>query len=304
MTKDIQNDGTGIAPEMMEKLLRKADPLNDVLFRFLFANERNGANTLRLLNDAIPDRTILDFEYRGRQRDADRGGVPPSYFDVRARAEDGQILHVGVQLWHEATMFERVLYHAFYGYTHPLISEGGFYAVNSAVFIILLKNTLFNDSPEIWRTTSRLMDRQSGMQLDCLSLYFFELDKLERLFAEGKVEDDSLTRLLRYLGRMGGEGEMEQLAQSDAGIAEIRRNEREFFREPENLATYIIRQREEIDCQNAPKQAAAEALQQGQMTTLFSLVDKRLLSVHDAADQAGMTIREFEAALSARAEKQ
>ena len=56
---------------------------------------------------------------------------------------------------------------------------------------------------------------------------------------------------------------MEQLALSDTGVARIRRNEREFFREPGNLATYIMRRREEIDYQNMLKDRLNQGIAEG-----------------------------------------
>ena len=56
---------------------------------------------------------------------------------------------------------------------------------------------------------------------------------------------------------------MEQLALSDTGVAGIRRNEREFFREPGNLATYIMRRREEIDYQNTLKDRLNQGIAEG-----------------------------------------
>ena len=50
----------GFLPEGLERCVRAANPLNDALFKYLFARPGNEANLLRLLNDLLgPDRGIV-----------------------------------------------------------------------------------------------------------------------------------------------------------------------------------------------------------------------------------------------------
>ena len=76
-----------------------------------------------------------------------------------------------------------------------------------------------------------------------------------------------MERLLRYLGRIGGEAEMERLAEQDAGIERLRRGERVFFRTPGNLALYRMYEREETDYHNtfrlAERKAEAKGMTRG-----------------------------------------
>lgn len=88
---------TGMAPEGLDRCVRTANPLNDALFKYLFASPGNEANLLRLLNDVLgPGRGIVSLEYLDRENDPRRYDGSSSYVDVLARAEDGRICHVEV----------------------------------------------------------------------------------------------------------------------------------------------------------------------------------------------------------------
>ena len=102
---------------------------------------------------------------------------------------------------------------------------------------------------------------------DLLEFHFFELSKLKRLFEMGcleELEETGLERLLRYLGRIGGESEMDRLVEQDPGIERLRHGEQSFFRVPGNLASYRMRERMETDHWNAFKYVAAEARSKGE----------------------------------------
>ena len=63
------------------------------------------------MNDVLgPGRSIVSLEYLDRENDPRRYDGSSSYVDVLARAEDGRICHVEVQLGREGSFFERVVY--------------------------------------------------------------------------------------------------------------------------------------------------------------------------------------------------
>ena len=101
---------------------------------------------------------------------------------------------------------------------------------------------------------------------DLLEFHFFELSKLKRLFEMGcleELEETGLERLLRYLGRIGGESEMDRLVEQDPGIERLRRGEQSFFRVPGNLASYRMRERMETDHWRVRRLRLPEDVSQG-----------------------------------------
>ena len=91
----MPNDPEKAAEDWVEEQVRRANPLNDVLFKYLFASKVNKENLLRLLNDTLgPERRIVDVEQLDRESDPRRYGGRTSFLDVLARSGDGRIFHV------------------------------------------------------------------------------------------------------------------------------------------------------------------------------------------------------------------
>lgn len=258
-----------MAMDDLEAQVCGSNPLNDVLFKYLFASRENKENLLRLLNDALgPERRVVDVEYLDRENDPRRFAGRASFLDVLARSADGRIFHVEVQLLDEGSFFERVTYYAACSLSDQLSRSDGYDCLRPVVFVSILRFELFADKPETWRSVHRILDVENHRcYSDLLEFQFFELPKLERLFEAGKLrraEETGLERLLRYLGRIGGEAEMERMVEQDPGIERLRKGEQSFFRMPGNLASYRMRERAETDYRNAFKNAAAKAEARGE----------------------------------------
>ena len=283
-----------------------------MLFKYLFASKDNKGNLLRLLNDVLgPERRIMDVEYLDRENDPRRYDGHASFLDVLARSGDGRIFHVEVQLLDEGYFFERVTYYAACSLADQLSKGDDYDQLRPVIFVSILRYVLFPDRPDIWRSLHRVLDLEDHRcYSDLLEFQFFELPKLKRLFEAGSLvtaEETGLERLLRYLGRIGGDAEMERLAEQDPGIEQLRRGEQSFFRIPGNLASYRMRERAETDYRNAFKYAEAKGRSEGEargrgegraeggLEMLFSLVRDGLLSMEKASARAGTTESEFAA---------
>ena len=262
----------GMAEDGAEVRTFPVNPLNDILFKYLFAAKENRANLLRLLNDVLgPKRRVSGVECLDRESDPPRFGGHTSFLDVLARSRDGRIFHVEVQLANEENFFERVTYYAACSLSDQLSRGEGYDCLRPVVFVSILKHGLFKERSLKWRSVHRILDVEDHRcRSDLLEFQFFELGKLRRLYESGGMErgaETGLERLLRYLGRIGGEAEMERLAERDAGIERLRRGERLFFRTPGNLALYRMHEREETDYHNtfrlAERKAEAKGMTKG-----------------------------------------
>ena len=273
----------------LEAQVRGVNPLNDVLFKYLFVSKTNKKHLLRLLNDVLgPERRIVDVEYLDRENDPRRFGGRTSFLDVLARSEDGRIFHVEVQLLGEGYFFERVTYYSACSLVDQLSKGDDYDQLRPVVFVSILRFELFPDRPETWRSIHRILDVEN---LHCysklLEFQFFELTKLKRLFEAGRLEraeETGLERLLRYLGRIGGNAEMKRLVEQDPGIRELRKDEQSFFRTPGNLASYRMRERAETDFRNAFKNAKVRAEAQG-MAQGMAQVARRMLTMNFTSEQ-------------------
>lgn len=294
-----EGDFRPLSDAEVEARVRSANPLNDALFKHLFASKENSENLLRLLNDTLgPERRIVDVEYLDRENDPGRFSGKLSYLDVLARSEDGRIFHVEVQLADESNFMERAVYYAVCSLGDQLSSGDDYTALRPVVFVSLLKFVLFPDKPAAWHSMHRLLDVENHRcYSDVLEFHFLEFPKLERRVKERNVEDTGLSRLLRYLGRMGGEAEMERLAEQDVGIERLRRGERSFFREPGNLALYRLRERAETDYLNALKNREERGRAKGEAKARADMARRMLsmdLTPEQIAQATGLPLGEIE----------
>ena len=284
----------------VEACVRRANLLNDVLFKYLFASKGREENLLRLLNDTLgPRRGIVSLEYLDREKDPRRHEGRGSFVDVLARSCDGRICHVEVQLNREGAFFERSLYYASCSLADQLDVKEGYDRLRPVIFVSILRFVLFRDRKATWHSVHRLLDEENHRcYTDGLEFHFLELPKLKRCFRSGELEDTGLSRLLRYLGRMGGKQEMDRLAEQDTGVEQLERGVRSFFRSRGNLALYMLQERAETDYRNAFKYREEKALAKGRakgraegeakgraegsLEMLFSLVRDGLLPLTQA----------------------
>ena len=258
--------GRSAADAELNARVRSANPLNDALFKYLFASKGNEANLLRLLNDTLePERSVVSLEYLDRENDPNRYSGRFSFFDVLARTEDGRICHVEVQLGNEGFFFERLVYYAACSFADQLSVSDGYDKLRPVIFVSILNFFLFPNKKESWHSAHRLLDVEDHRcYSDSLEFHFLELPKLRRLVRAGRVEETGLSRMLRYLGRIGGEKEMERLAEQDSGVERVHDGVRSFFRTTGNLALYMMRERAETDYRNAMKYAEERAWARGE----------------------------------------
>lgn len=131
--------GRSSADAELDARVRSANPLNDALFKYLFASKGNEANLLRLLNDTLePERSVVSLEYIDRENDPNRYSGRFSFFDVLARTEDGRICHVEVQLGNEGFFFERLVYYAACSFADQLSVSDGYDKLRPVIFVTIL----------------------------------------------------------------------------------------------------------------------------------------------------------------------
>ena len=258
--------GRSSADAELDAGVRSLNPLNDVLFKYLFASKGNEANLLRLLNDTLgPKRSIVSLEYLDRENDPTRYGGRFSFFDVLARTEDGRICHVEVQLGKEGFFFDRLVYYAACSFADQLSVGDGYEKLRPVILVSILNFSLFSRRKRSWHSVHRLLDEEDHRcYSDSLEFHFLELPKLRRLVRSGKVEETGLIRMLRYLGRIGGKKEMERLVEQDSGVARVHDGVRSFYRSSGNLALYMLRARAETDHRNEMKYAEERAWARGE----------------------------------------
>ena len=108
------------------------DRLSDRFFKYLFAREEHKDLLIAFLNEVLLDlnpdgsaRRIEDVTYRDRESSPLHREAKLPRFDVVARAEDGRVFHIEVQVAKDPYFLERSLYYAAMSYSMQLKKGGG-----------------------------------------------------------------------------------------------------------------------------------------------------------------------------------
>ncbi|MBQ7570534.1 MAG: Rpn family recombination-promoting nuclease/putative transposase [Synergistaceae bacterium] len=308
-------------------LLKNFNRLSDRFFKFVFANPDYKDLLISFLNDVLDNtpknaeriKPIIDLNYADREAVAYNQHEKLPRFDVIALTEDKRIFHVEVQVAQDKNLLPRMLYYVSKSYIKAT-SEGESYSDVQVICIVLANFNIFNDSSN-WYSLHRLLNvENNSWHIRGMEFHFIEIPKLK---AEFKRKEKSwpatgLERVLYYFGSIGGEQDMQALAEQDARIKKFMELEREFTKDPNLLSNYLdwkvekkfynaaLKDREEIGEKRGErrgekrgeKRGLKQGKAEGQLMTLAGLVDDGILSLSAAAARANMTEQEFLASIA------
>ena len=230
------------------------DRLSDRFFKYLFAREEHKDLLIAFLNEVLLDlnpdgsaRRIEDVTYRDRESSPQHREAKLPRFDVVARAEDGRVFHIEVQVAKDPYFLERSLYYAAMSYSMQLKKGGEYHALSPVLFVGLLDFEVFPSvaGDEDYHSLHRILDvRDHRWAMKGMEFHFLELPKLRRRRVGPRT---GLERLLSYLGNVGGEPAMQELAQADSRVERMMQLESLFTRDPDLLRDYFIDLRDRLD---------------------------------------------------------
>ena len=246
------------------------DRLSDRFFKYLFAREEHKDLLIAFLDEVLSDfdpdesaRRIEDVTYGDRESSPLYRDAKLPRFDVIARTEDGRVFHIEVQVAKDPYFLERSLYYAAMSYSLQLRKGGEYHVLMPVIFVGLLDFEVFPSTSrdEDYHSLHRILDiRDHRWSMKGMEFHFLELPKLRRRSVGPRT---GLDRFLSYLGNMGGEQAMQELAQVDSRVERMMQLESLFTRDPDLLRDYLIALRDRLDYEYSFKQARADALTEG-----------------------------------------
>ena len=250
------------------------DRLSDRFFKYLFAKEEHKDLLIAFLNEVLLDlnpdgsaRWIEDVTYGDRESSPLYRDAKLPRFDVIARSEDGRVFHIEVQVAKDPYFLERSLYYAAMTYSLQLRKGWEYHALMPVIFVGLLDFEVFPSTSrsvsgdEDYHSLHRILDvRDHRWAMKGMEFHFLELPKQRRRSVGPRT---GLDRLLSYLGNVGGEPAMQELAQADSRVERMMQLESLFTRDPDLLRDYFIDLRDRLDYENSFKWARADGLEQG-----------------------------------------
>jgi predicted transposase/invertase (TIGR01784 family) len=193
--------------------MRLLDPKLDVVFKMLFADERNRELLCSLLS-AVLDQNITDVEVLNpdipKETVAEKGAV----LDIRARLKSGERTNIEMQTTSHPGLRQRVLYYWSRSYTSQLGRGDRYFELAKAVSIFILNFEELTTSR--YHNVFRVLEIQDHVPLsDDLCIHVLELPKLPR--APAAAEAPPVLRWGRFFAAKT-DTELEQLAMIDPDL--------------------------------------------------------------------------------------
>ena len=250
----------------------RLDRLSDRFFKYLFATEEHKDLLIAFLNEVLLDldpdgsaRRIKDVAYGDRESSPLYRDAKLPRFDVVATAEDGRVFHIEVQVAKDRYFLERSLYYATMTYFLQLEKGDEYSNLAPVIFVGLLDFEVFpsvvKDRGRDYHSLHRILDvRNRRWEMKGMEFHFLELPKLRRRNVGPRT---GLERLLSYLGNIGGERAMQEMAQTDSRVERMMQLESLFTKDPKLLRDYFIARRDRVDYENSFKQARSDGFTEG-----------------------------------------
>jgi len=196
---------------------KKYNPMNDILFKFIFGKEERKHVTIDFLN-AVLDRhgakAIKDIQFQNSE-------IVPLYeddkltrLDIFCITEGGTQIDVEIQIVDKKNMERRTLYYWSQMYLMNLAKGGKYQNLKPSITINILRYTIFPGQPA--HSMYSIYNIETGRRLnEDMELHFLEVPK----FQKKPVSDmTSVERWLAYFSNKLDLKEMEELAMNEAAI--------------------------------------------------------------------------------------
>ena len=216
-TKETQSRLLTIKAIEKDILNHKYNPMNDVLFKFIFASEERKQVTIDFIN-AVLNRTgkeaIKDIQFRNSEIIPLFEDDKLTRFDIFCVTEDGTQIDVEVQMVNKKNMERRTLFYWSQMYLMNL-SKGQMYQdLKPAITINILRYNIFPG--EAFHSMYSIYNQENGRRLnEDMELYFLEVPKFQK---KPISEMTRMERWLAYFSNKLDQKEMEELAMNETSI--------------------------------------------------------------------------------------
>lgn len=232
--------------EMRQKILaelqaHKINPMNDVLFKFIFGKEERKGITIDFLNAVLEEsleHPIQNIRFTQTEQVPQDDGGKLTRFDVACELDSGAMIDVEVQVINYQNMQRRTLYYWSQMYLTGILSGEDYAELRPAITINILAFTILPQAEP--HAMYSIYNAKTGDRLNRdMELHFLEIPK----FMHKPVREmTKMERWLAYFGNKLSEQEREELAMSEAAIGNAYDAAGAFLRNPQDRMNYVSRQ--------------------------------------------------------------
>jgi predicted transposase/invertase (TIGR01784 family) len=225
---------------------RKYNPMNDVLFKFIFANEDRKQVTIDFLNAVLnrqEQKTIKDIQFKNSE-------IVPLFeddkltrFDIFCVTEDGTQIDVEVQVVNKKNMERRTLFYWSQMYLMNLNKGKKYQDLKPAITINILRYNIFPE--DSFHSMYSIYNMETHRRLnEDMELHFLEVPKFKK---KPISEMNRMERWLAYFSNKLNQQEMEELAMNESAIQTAMNAAAVFMQNKEERLKYLNREMAIID---------------------------------------------------------
>jgi predicted transposase/invertase (TIGR01784 family) len=230
--------------------------INDYAFKRILGSEEGKEALLGFLNAVLkfpPGKELISIELIDRELDPeyllDRG----ARLDILARAADGTLINIEVQVVNKYNIDQRILYYWGRVYCGQLTSGDVFNKLKKTISIVLLAFNWFKDV-RYYRSFHLKDDETGDIFTDLLEVHILEINKVKVIDRKPK---DNLEAWMVYFSNLEGK-EMEEIAMENAAIRKALTIEEMFWQSEKERRFYELREKAILEERSAIVEARAE----------------------------------------------
>lgn len=278
------------------------NPLNDVLFKFIFGKEERKQITIDFLNAVLNPslgHMIQDLQFSNTEMSPEHDHDKLTRLDVACVLDSGEQVDVEVQVANEKNMARRTLYYWAQMYLMSL-PAGKTYRNLKPCITINLVNFSFLPQEEP-HAVYGVYNPVNGHQLTKdLSIHFLEIPKYAKQKKKPIAEMSKMERWLAYFANQLDRKGKEELAMSEAAIQNAMEAARIFLNNTAERRLYINREMARMDRESQLEDAHEDGVKEGiekgiekgiVSNTIYSLnnvMSKQHFSLSEAMDLLGV----------------
>ncbi len=241
------------------------NPMNDVIFKFIFGKEERKQITIDFLNAVLESslgHPISDLAFTPSEMNPEHEGDKGTRLDVACVLDTGEQVDVEVQVANEGNMERRTLFYWAQMYTMSLPSGKTYDDLKPAITINLLNfSFLPQEEPH---AVYGLYNAETGDQLTGdLALHFLELPKYTKRPKKPISQMTKMERWLAYFANKLDKKGKEELAMSEAAIHTAMDAARIFLSDTAERRRYINREMARMDHDSGLLYAHRKGVEEG-----------------------------------------
>ena len=262
------------------------NPLNDVLFKFIFGKEERKQITIDFLNAVLNPslgHTIQDLQFSNTEMSPEHDHDKLTRLDVACVLDSGEQVDVEVQVANEKNMARRTLYYWSQMYLMSLPAGKTYRNLKPCITINLVNFSFLpqEDPHAVYGIYNPTNEHQLTKDL---AIHFLEIPKYAKQEKKPITEMSKMERWLAYFANQLDRKGKEELAMSEAAIQNAMEAARIFLNNTAERRLYINREMARMDRESQLEEAHEEGAISNTIHNLNNLMDTMNLSLSEAMD--------------------